>query len=345
MDKLKWGIIGTGEIAAILASGLEASKTGELLAVGSRAQETADNFGERFSIPRRFSSYDDLLADSDVDAIYNSLPNHLHLEWTVKAAKAGKHILSEKPLTVNAGEAEQMMAAVKEADVFLMEAFMYRCHPQTSKLVELIRDGAIGDVRIIQAFFCYDMGDSDEAYRNIRLRNDAAGGSIMDVGCYSMSMARLIAGAALGLSKSAEPESLSGAAHIGERGRVDEWAGAAIRFPNGIVADLLCACRASRPSTVYVWGSAGNMEVPVPWKPNVGKIILSRAGKDTEEIQIPAEAETCYTLEVDVVARNLSNREAPYPCMTWEDSINNMRALDQWRDSIGLVFDVEKASA
>ena len=345
MSKLKWGIIGTGGIAATLASGVKASETGELLAVGSRAQETADSFGQKFNIPRRYSSYDDLLADSDVDAIYNSLPNHLHLEWTVKAAQAGKHILSEKPLTVNTGEAEQMMAAVKEADVFLMEAFMYRCHPQTGKLVELIRDDAIGDVRIIQAFFCYNMGDSDDAYRNIRLRNDTAGGSIMDVGCYSMSMARLIAGAALGLSKPAEPESLHGAAHIGQRGRVDEWAGASAKFPNDIVADLLCACRAARPSTVHVWGSEGKMEVPVPWKPNVGKIILTRSGKDTEEIQIPAEAETCYTLEANVVARNLSNREAPYPCMTWEDSINNMKALDMWRDSIGLVFDMEKASA
>ncbi len=345
MGKLKWGIIGTGGIAEILAGGVKASKTGELLAVGSRAQETADNFGEKFSIPRRYSSYDDLLADSDVDVVYNALPNSLHLEWTVKAARAGKHILSEKPLTVNAGETEQMILAVKEADVFLMEAFMYRCHPQTSKLVELIRDGAIGDVRIIQASFCYDMGGSDEAYQNIRLRNDVAGGSIMDVGCYSISMARLIAGAALGLSKSAEPESLNGAAHISERGRVDEWAGASIKFPNGVVADLLCACRASLPSTVHVWGSAGNMEVPVPWKPRVGKIILNRAGKNTEEIQIPAESENCYALEADVVARNLSNRQAPYPCMTWEDSINNMKALDRWRDSIGLVFDAEKTSA
>ncbi|MFC1717753.1 Gfo/Idh/MocA family protein [Candidatus Poribacteria bacterium] len=342
MSKIKWGIIGTGGIAGTFANALGASETGELFAVGSRAQETADAFGEKFGIPRRYSSYDDLFADSDVDAIYNSLPNSLHLEWSVKAARAGKHILCEKPLTVNAGEAEQMIAAIKEADVFLMEAFMYRCHPQTAKLVELIRDGAIGDVRFIQASFCYDMGDSDEAYQNIRLRNDVCGGGIMDVGCYTVSIARLIAGAALGLSKSAEPESVCGAAHIGERGRVDEWASAAVRFPNGVIANLLCACRASVPSTLYVWGTKGSMEVPDPWKPNVGKIILKRSGEEPEEMEMPAKANSCYTLEADVVAGNLSKREAPYPCMTWEDSINNMEVLDQWRDSIGLVFDMEK---
>jgi predicted dehydrogenase len=342
MSRIKWGIIGTGGIARTFASALGESKTGELIAVGSRTQKTADNFGEKFHIPRRYSSYDDLLADNHIDAVYIALPNSLHLEWTVKAARAGKHILCEKPLTVNAGEAEQMIAAIKEADVFLMEAFMYRCHPQTSKLAELIHDGAIGDIRFIQASFCYDMGDSDEAYSNIRLRNDVCGGGIMDVGCYTFSIARLIAGAALGMSKPAEPESLCGAAHIGKRGRVDEWASASVRFPNGIIANLLCACRASVPSTLYVWGTEGSMEIPDPWKPNVGRIILKRSGKETEELEIPAEASSCYTLEADAVARNLSKREAPYPCMTWDDSIDNMKALDQWRSSVGLVFDIEK---
>jgi len=342
MSKLNWGIIGTGGIAGSFANALKDSKTGELLAVGSRAQETADAFGGRFNIPRRYSSYDDMLADSDVGAVYNALPNHLHAEWSVKAARAGKHVLCEKPLTINAAEAEKMLAKVKETGVFLMEAFMYRCHPQTAKLAELIRDGAIGDVRMIQATFAYSLGESEEAYGNIRLRNDVCGGGIMDVGCYTMSIARLIAGAALGMSKSAEPEDVAGAAHIGETGRVDEWAAAAVRFPNGVIANLICAAKVSVKSDVHVWGSQGDMEVPAPWKPSTGKIILKRAGKDAEEILIPAESESCYTLEADVVARNLSNSEGAYPCMTWEDSINNMKALDQWRDSIGLVFDLEK---
>jgi len=266
----------------------------------------------------------------------------MHAKWAIKCAEAGKHILCEKPITLNAHAAMAVIEAARRNDVFLMEAFMYRCHPQTAKLVELIRDGAIGDVRMIQATFAYSLGESEEAYGNIRLRNDVCGGGIMDVGCYTMSIARLIAGAALGMSKSAEPEDVAGAAHIGETGRVDEWAAAAVRFPNGVIANLICAAKVSVKSDVHVWGSQGDMEVPAPWKPSTGKIILKRAGKDAEEILIPAESESCYTLEADVVARNLSNSEAAYPCMTWEDSINNMKALDQWRDSIGLVFDLEK---
>ena len=342
VSKVRWGIIGTGGIARQFAKGLGASKTGELVAVGSRAQETAEAFGWEFNVPRRYGSYTELLADDAVDVVYNSLPNHLHLEWTIKAARAGKHMLCEKPLTVNAAETELALAAVREAHVFLMEAFMYRCHPQTHKLVQLIRDGAIGEVRVIQAAFGYDLGDGEEAYRNIRLRNDACGGSIMDVGCYTVSMARLIAGAAMGLSGPAEPQSLYGVAHIGARGRVDEWAAAVARFPGGAVADLVCGAKVRVQSAVRVWGSLGDIEVPVPWNPGVGKIVLTRSGKDPEEIEVPAEAGS-YTLEADVVARSLSSPEAPYPCMTWEDSLNNMKALDQWRASAGLVFDAEKA--
>jgi predicted dehydrogenase len=295
-----------------------------------------------FDVPRRYSGYEELLADSEVHAIYNSLPNSLHLEWTIKAARSGKHILCEKPLTVNAAEANQMVEAVKEADVFLMEAFMYRCHPQTAKIVEIIRDGAIGNVRVIQAAFSYSLGEKEEAYQNIRLRNDVAGGGIMDVGCYTMSMARLIAGAAMGLDEPGEPDSIKAVAHVGEIGRVDEWSAAVAKFPNGTVANLICGAKASVRSDVHIWGSEGDIGVPVPWKPVVGKIILKRAGKDAEEIEVPAEADSCYTLEADAVAHHIPDRQAPYPCMTWDDSINNMKALDGWRESIGLVFDVEK---
>jgi predicted dehydrogenase len=341
MSRVRWGIIGTGGIASQFARGLGASKTGVLVAVGSRAQKTAEAFGQEFNVPRRYSSYTDLLADAAVDVVYNSLPNHLHLQWTIEAARAGKHVLCEKPLTVNAAETESMLAAVREANVFLMEAFMYRCHPQTLKLVDLIRDGAIGEVRVIQAAFGYDLGDGETAYRNIRLRNDVCGGSIMDVGCYTVSMARLIAGTAMGSSGPAEPDSLYGVAHIGARGRVDEWAAAVARFPNGTVADLVCGARARVRSDVRVWGSLGDIEVPVPWNPSVGKLVLTRSGKDTQEIEVPAEA-GCYSLEADVVARSLPGPEAPYPCMTWNDSLNNMRSLDRWRASAGLVFDAER---
>ncbi len=349
MGKIKWGIMGPGGIARTFARSLPGSKTGELFAVGSRALERAETFGDEFDIPRRYGSYEELLADDEMDAVYIALPNHAHLEWAVKTAQAGKAVLCEKPLTINAAEAEQLFATVQDTGVFFMEAFMYRCHPQTQKLVELLRDGAIGEVRVIQVTFSYDLGDSDQAYANIRLRNDVAGGGIMDVGCYTASMSRLIAGAALGLSKPAEPESLKGVAHVGKRGRVDEWAAAVAKFPSGcnssagIVANMICGARARVQSDVRVWGSAGNIVVPVPWTPIQGKIILTRSGEEPEEVEVPADAD-CYALEADVVAANLSNQQAPYPCMTWEDTLGNMKALDQWRNSIGLVFDLEKES-
>ncbi len=341
MDKLKWGIIGTGMIAAKFAQALEAAEQGTLYAVASRMQEQADAFGEKFRAPRRYGSYEEMLADGEVDAVYNALPNHLHLQWTAAAARAGKHVLCEKPLTVNAVEAEQMIEAVEAADVFLMEAFMYRCHPQTNRLIELIRDSAIGEVRVIQAAFGYDLGDSDAAYENIRLRSDVAGGSIMDVGCYTISMARLIAGASLGLEAPAEPERLEGVAHIGERGGVDEWAAASVRFPGDILASLACAARVRMDSKVRVWGSKGEIEVPVPWNPPVGKIVLRRYGADEEVIEVPSSA-NAYTLEADVVARSLPAHQASYPCMTWADSLGNMRALDAWRTSVGLAFEGEE---
>jgi predicted dehydrogenase len=249
-------------------------------------------------------------------------------------------VLCEKPLTINAAETEQMLEAVSKTGVLLMEAFMYRCHPQTAKLVELVREGAIGEVRLIQATFSYDLGTSDQAYANIRRRNDVAGGGIMDVGCYVISIARLIAGAALGAEAPAEPESVQGVAHIGERGRVDEWASASLRFPDDIVADLFCGTAINVQSDVRVWGTAGNLVVPVPWKPAQGQIILNRYGAESETLEIPASAD-CYALEADVVARSIGSQQAPYPCMTWQDSLGNMQALDRWRAAVGLVFDAE----
>ena len=340
MGKLKWGIMGPGGIARTFAHALPESQTGELYAVGSRALERANAFADEFGAPVRYGSYDELLADEQVDAVYIALPNHVHLKWAAKTAQAGKHVLCEKPLTVNAAQTQELLDAVAQTDVLLMEAFMYRCHPQTTRLVELIRDGAIGEVRLIQAAFSYDLGTSEGAYANIRRRYDVAGGGIMDVGCYVTSVARLIAGAALGMSAPAEPASLQGTAHIGERSRVDEWASATLLFADDIVADLFCGTALRVQSDVRVWGAQGSLTVPVPWKPIVGQIVLDRPGAEPETIEVPARAD-CYALEADVIARNIGRQQAPYPCMTWQDSLGNMKALDRWRAAVGLVFDAE----
>ena len=216
-----------------------------------------------------------------------------------------------------------------------MEAFMYRCHPQTARLKQLIADRAIGDVRLIQANFCYNMGPK---YENIRLSNPAAGGGIMDVGCYTASMARLIAGS--------EPEMVTGVGHIGAISRVDEQAIAALKFPGGIVAGLACATQVAADSEVRIWGSEGSIRVPNPWFPaeRDNKILLQRAGQSVEEIIVESPV-PLYAVEADTVALHIAARQAPSPCMTWDDTLGNMAVLDAWREAIGLVFDVEKDQA
>src|SRR5579884_662668 len=192
---LTWGIIDNGRIASVFAKGLAGSLTGTLLAVGSRSQAAADKFAETWNVARRYSSYEALLADKDVQAVYISVPHPLHAEWAIKAAEAGKHILCEKPIALNHAEAMSIVEAAHRNDVFLMEAFMYRCHPQTAKLVELLKSGAIGQVRVIQATYSFNSHYNPEG----RLYNNAlGGGGILDVGCYCASVARLVAGAAIG---------------------------------------------------------------------------------------------------------------------------------------------------
>lgn len=343
-QKLRWGILGTGGIARTFAKNLAASTTGQLWAVGSRSEASANAFGDAFAVPRRYSSYEALLADPDVDAVYISLPNHLHALWTIRCAEAGKHILCEKPLATNFAEAMTAVEAARYHDVFLMEAFMYRCHPQTAKLVELIRQGVIGEVRVIQAHFSFNMRGPH--YENIRQQNAAAGGGIMDVGCYCASMARLVAGAATG-QDFADPIVVKGCGHIGAGSRVDEWATAVLKFPGEIVANLTTGIQVAVDSTLRIWGSEGHIIVPNPWFPGEkdNKILVYHDGTpQPEEVLVDATA-PLYTLEADTVARNLARRQAPPPCMTWADSLGNMQTLDRWRAEIGLVFDNEKPEA
>jgi predicted dehydrogenase/aryl-alcohol dehydrogenase-like predicted oxidoreductase len=341
--KLKWGIMSTGNIAKTLAKAVNASTTGELVAVGSRSQASADKFGDEFNIPNRHATYQALVDDPKVDAIYIGLPNHMHAEWTIKCARAGKHILCEKPFATNIGEAMAAMAAVKESGVFFMEAFMYRTHPQTAKIVEIIKSGDIGEVRVIQAQFSYNMGPN---YENIRMRNDASGGGIMDVGCYTMSMVRLIAGAANGTGI-AEPLEITGHANIGSTSRVDEWATASVKFPGNVLAVLATGTQVGIDSTVRVWGSKGSLLIPVPWFPGEGdnKLILHKAGEKQPQEIIVKGPSSLYAIEVDTVAANIAKKQAPAPCMTWADTMGNQKALDQWRGAVGLTFDREKPEA
>ena len=344
MEKVKWGILGAGKIARVFAGALPHSRTGELLAVGSRDRNKAEQFARDFSAPRAYGSYEELLADPDVDAIYISLPNHLHREWVIRCAESGKHILCEKPLATNYAEAMVAVEAAREHKVFLMEAFMYRCHPQTARLLQLVREGAIGTVRLIEASFSFRMGGK---FENIRLQNATSGGGIMDVGGYTTSMVRLIAGAALG-EDIAEPVEIKASAHVGDTSRVDEWSSAILRFRQDILATVTCGVEIAKDSVVQVWGSEGSLTVPNPWFPGrdskTEKILLKRTGQDLEEIIVSSDV-PLYALEADVVAEYIEPGEAPPPYMSWADSFGNMQVLDSWRREAGVVFDSERVEA
>ncbi len=341
-DRLNWGIIGCGSIAKRFALGLEDCKRGRLSAVASRSVDKAKEFAEETGAGHAFGSYPEMLASDTVDAVYIAVPHTHHAEWAVKAAEAGKHILCEKPLTVHHGEAMQVIEAAYRNGVFLMEAFMYRCHPQTMKIVELIREGAIGEIFFIEVQNGF-RGKFDPASRIFD--PNLAGGGIMDMGGYPVSFARLVAGAAAG-KEFLDPVAVRGSGRMADSG-VDGVAAATLRFPGGCIAQVATGVQVKLKQGARIFGSEGRIEVPEPWQPDrygPACFLLYRGDADEpEEISIPAP--DIYGLEADVVATSVAaeKRQAPPPAMTWDDSLGNMKALDEWRAAIGLEYEFEKA--
>jgi predicted dehydrogenase len=350
----KWGIMGAGEIARVFANGVRFSRTGRVVAVASMTPGRGESLAQDFSIPRCFASYPDLLADKEVEAVYVSLIHPHHAQWAIAAAAAGKHVLVEKPMGMNSLEAVSMIEAAQRSGVFLMEAFMYRCHPQMARMAELIRQGAIGKVLMIRATFSFSV-PSDESSR---LFNKAlGGGSILDVGCYPASMSRFIAGAAIGLPF-ADPIAIKACGVIGPSG-VDIYTAATVEFPDGIIAELVCGIGCQMPIDVSVSGTKGRLSLPNPWLPSspvrtalkplpmdtrwpCERILLySRDKPEPTEIVVEADRDL-YSYEADTVDRHIADRQAP--AMSWEDSLGNMRLLDRWRDEIDLTYPQDEVS-
>lgn len=322
---LRWGLLGTGWIARKFAQAVRETSTGVLTAAGSRQPATAEKFAAEFGIPRAHGSYEALLADPEVDAVYLSTPHVLHAEWTIAAARAGKHILCEKPLAMNAAEAERMAAEAGRAGVFLMEAFMYRCHPSTARAVELVRSGVLGEVALIEASFGHRLPFDPES----RLFNRAlGGGGILDLGCYPMSIARLLAGA--------EPAGLTGTARLSPATGVDLAATAAVKFENGVLGALSCGMEVNQESFVRVYGTLGSFKIPHPWHGAVA-IELSIDGRAPETLAVGSDR-SVYALEADAVAEAIGAGWSESPCMTIADSIGNQRALDRWLAAVGVNY-------
>jgi predicted dehydrogenase len=339
-ERVRWGIVGTGKIARLLAGAIIGSRTGRLVAIGSRDGARAGGFAAEFDVPHAFGVYRDVIEDDDVELVYVATPHPMHLEWAVRAADAGKHVLCEKPMAVTHAHAERMVDAARRNDVFLLEAFAYRCHPQTQRIVELIRAGAIGEVRMIDAVFGYDAGPEPQNYLMVR---ELAGGAILDVGCYATSMSHLVAAAAVGRTVIPAIE-VAAAGHIGPTG-VDHTTAATLTFEGGVVARVACSIQANLDNSVRIYGSTGRITVPSPWLPgrigSQARITIERRGSD-EVIDVPLEGDV-YAVEVDAVNAMVRKGERSPSVMTWEDSIENMRTLDRWRASIGLRFEDDEA--
>jgi predicted dehydrogenase len=330
---LRWGLLGTGWIAGKFAKAVLETNTGVLAAAGSRAQGTADAFAARFNIPRAHGSYEALLADPEVDAIYISTPHSMHAEWTIAAARAGRHILCEKPIAMNASEAEQMAAEVEKAGVFLMEAFMYRCHPFAAKAVEIVKSGALGEISLIESSFGHKLPFNPES----RLFNrKLGGGGILDLGCYPASITRLLAGAATG-KPFAEPVELTGTARLSPVSGVDVAATAAVKFDNGVLGAWSCAMEMNTASFAAVYGTLGSLRIPQPWH-GAAEIELSIDGQPSTTLDVRSER-SVYALEADAVADAIRDGKRESPFMTVADSIGNMRALDRWLAAVGASYD------
>lgn len=345
-SKIRWGILGPGSIARAFAAGVAHSRTGKVVALGARNPDRPQ-YAEQFPGARVLDGYDALLADPEVEAIYISTPHPQHAEWAIKAAEAGKHVLVEKPLALSAYEADAVFHAARKAGTFAGEAFMYRLHPQTARLLDLVREGAIGEVRMIQSSFGFAMPKFDPTHR--LYANELAGGGILDVGCYPVSMARLIAGATAG-QHVLEPRKVTGVARLGESG-VDEWAAALLTFPNGIIAECSCAVSLRQENVLRILGTSGRIEVADFWfasghEGGTGRIeIVPHEGK-RQNVKVK-EKGWLYSFEADAAGQAIRAGEMEFapPGMTWDDTLGNLRVLDKWRADVGLRYGIERAEA
>jgi D-xylose 1-dehydrogenase (NADP+, D-xylono-1,5-lactone-forming) len=321
MSKLRFGVIGTARIAERrIIPAIQGSKNAHVTAVASRAGARARTFAERNNIPKAYTGYEALLTDPDIDAVYIPLPNALHCEWTVKAARAGKHVLCEKPFAANAREVDEMIAACEEHDVMLMEAFMYRFHPQTVKVKELVENGAIGALKMVRAAFCFTITQET----NIRLSAALAGGCLMDAGTYCVNIARTMIGV--------EPQAVMALAHMGAASDVDETMSGVLEFPHGAFAAFECSFRTPYRAHVELIGERGRIELLSPFITNNKEtmIVWHHADDRAQTFVFPAVDQ--YTLMAEHFAECVMDRlPLRYPP---SEGRAQMRALDALYESV-----------
>jgi predicted dehydrogenase len=308
--RLNWGLLSTAHINRALIPVLKSSKRNRLAAVASRNTAAAEAYAREWGIPRAHGSYEALLHDPNVDVIYNSLPNHLHADWTIRALHAGKHVLCEKPLALTVEEVDAMSAAARETGKVLAEAFMYRHHAQTLKVKEIVESGALGKLQTVKGAFTFILHRNDD----IRLRKETGGGSVWDVGCYPISYARTLVGT--------EPVEVFGWQVLGEGGVDVSFAGM-LRFPNEVHAQFDCGFQSPSRSYMEIVGSEGALQIPVPFKPGGReKVILTRSDT-TQAIKI--RGAELYQGEVDDMAEAILSGQPPR--ISLSDSRGNVAVI------------------
>jgi D-xylose 1-dehydrogenase (NADP+, D-xylono-1,5-lactone-forming) len=309
MQPVKWGIVSTADINRKVIPGAKASSKVDLIGVASRTQERAEQYASSWEIPRAYGSYEALLADPDIEAVYISLPNTLHCEWSIKALEAGKHVLCEKPLSRHPGEVAAAFDTAERSGRHLMEAFMWRHNPQSMRLKELVEQGAIGELRLVRSVFSYGLYDET----NIRLMTDLEGGSLMDVGCYNVSGSRFLGG---------EPERVWGEAWFGPTGTDWVFTGT-MRFPGDVIALFDCGTALANRDELEVVGSEGSLFVDDPWHCLEPGIDL-RLENGVERIEV--EQQDSYRLELE----NLSDaiRGRGQPLLGRDDALGQARVLE-----------------
>ena len=319
-ETLRWGILSTAKIGVrSVIPGIQAADRCEVAAIASRDGSLARDVAERLGIPRSHGSYEELLADPEVDAIYIPLPNHLHAEWTIASARAGKHVLCEKPLAMTSAEAERMVGVCSSEGVRLMEAFMYRLHPSWEAIREMVSSGRIGSLRAVQSWFSYFNDDP----ANIRNVAEYGGGALMDIGCYSVNLSRMLFGS--------EPEGVEASVTRDPSTGVDIATSAILGFGSGD-ATFTCSTRAEPDQRVHIYGTEGRISVEIPFNIPSDRpthVFVTAGGEppvDPHTEVIAFDPADQYRIQAERFARSvLDDEPTPIPP---EDAVANMRVID-----------------
>jgi predicted dehydrogenase len=324
LGKIRWGIISTGHISAKFAEALELLPEAELTAVASRTIEKATEFAEKYKVSKAHSSYQELADDPDIDVVYIGTPHTFHLDNSVMCMRKGKSVLCEKALTINAHEAKEMVRVAREENVFLMEAMIPRHVPLIKKVLKWIKDGKIGELRMVRASRCA-RGNFDLNAR--QLNPELGGGSLLDVGVYVISFASMIFGKA--------PVEMSGLSHIGEAGS-DEQGVAVLKYDKGEIADLSFALRTNAVDEAYIFGVDGYIKIDELFAvPTKASLVVE--GKEIEVLEEPIIGNALnYEAEEVMRCMNLGLKESPF--MPLDESIQIMEIMDKLRKPWDLVY-------